>query len=473
MGPDRCSGRHHLDDVPVEPAIQASSLYAYAGVAAASALTAYLTSTALTATGKTRPLAHAPATVLLFVVIGGMVSGASTVDPGPAAERLREPGSFRYDAAVYRQTHLLMVEDGLDYYEAFVTAASQDARLIEQESVRDGKFVDWATSPNYIRLPYLFWLWEAVRSLGMNVFQFSMIASSLVLIGSYWAFYPVFRHRAAIMPALLYPWFVAHATWVNLFFPDFWAGLFGLASLFLILRERWLTAGAFALAAALCREAAAIWLVLLIFAALVPKPDRQTDRNRRDILFYLGCFALFWVAVYLHQEPAARLITDSTDALPVSEMLGWSAARPLLEKFVNPAGHVMYPYGFFAIPPIALVVAAPIGYWLSLKSRPRRVRATVLAGSVFWLGFTLIIGAPSSYWGQLYTAQAVLGTTALMLVLAGRQLLPLESAHGNERDPCHHQREPNPLDGSEPLAQHQDRDHGDTYIRQAEEGEGV
>lgn len=404
--------------LPHSSAVQSGTALAVVSALAVGAGAAWLAARAYETAGERRWLVHLPATVLLVVVIVGMISSGSSVNPGKAAVTLREAGSFKYDAAIYRQAHILMVEQDLEYYEAFITAASQDGRLIEEGAVQDGKFVAWATSPDFIRMPYLFWIWQSARAVGLNVYQLSMLVAALLLAGAYWAFWPTFGRAAVIMPALVYPWFIAHATWVNLFFPDYWASMLALASMLLVLRERWLAAGVAALAAALCREVAAIWIAFLIIGALAALLDRTDTRARRDLLFYLGCVAAFSLAVYLHRGPAGALIATTVTAIPVSEMLATSAARSLRERFVAPGGHVMYPYGFFLFPPAGLVILAPLGFWFSLRRGPRRVLATVLAACLFWLAFTLTIGAPSSYWGQQYTALAVLGSTALFAWLA-------------------------------------------------------
>lgn len=404
--------------LPYSAALQAGTIVATLSALMVGAGAAWLASKAFELAGERRWLVHLPAMVLLACVSVGMISGGSAVNPGKAAVTLREPGSFKYDAAIYRQAHILMVEQDLEFYEAFITAASQDARLIEEGAVQDGTFVSWATSPNFIRMPYLFWVWQSARAVGLTVYQLAMVAAAVLLVAAYWAFLPTFGRAAVIMPALLYPWFIAHATWVNLFFPDYWASMFALAAMLLVLRERWLAAGVAALAAALCREVAAIWIAFLIFGAVVALFDRADKRALRDLLFYLGCAAVFWLSVYLHHGPASALIATTVTAIPVSEMLETSAARSFREKFVAPGGHVMYPYGFFLFPPAGLVILAPLGFWFSLRQGPRRILATVLAACVFWLGFTLTIGAPSSYWGQQYTALAVLGSTALFVWLA-------------------------------------------------------
>jgi hypothetical protein len=415
--------------LPGSSAVGADTAVAVGTTLVLAACAAWLASMPFRSTGRPAWLVHVPAAALILIVIAGMVSAGTPVEASASSEKRAEPGSFSYDAAIYRQTHVLMVEEGLGFYDAFVEAASHDSRLESAEAVQDGEFVAWAYSPDFIRLPYVFWLWRAARGLGLNVYQLAMVVAALLLAGSYWAFWRVFATGAVVMPAVLFPWFVAHTTWVNLFFPDFWAGMFVLAAVMLALRKRWWAAGAFALAAALCREVAAIWLVILVAGAVVAlrtadETGRDKPRARRDIVFYGICFVGFAIAVWAHRTPASALIAATAASKSAADMLIASAGRPLYDRFLAAGGHNLYPYGFFLFPPAWLSALAPLGYWLSLREGSRRVLLTVFGGSAFWLVFTLTIGASSSYWGQQYTSLSVLGSAAVLVWAAQRRPTP-------------------------------------------------
>ncbi len=86
---------------------------------------------------------------------------------------------------------------------------------------------------------------------------------------------------------------------------------------------------------------------------------------------------------------------------------------------------MMYPYGFHPLPAVLAAVGAPLGLGFVLRAGPRRVLVAVAGLSLFWLAFTLTVGAPSSYWGQQFTGLTVVGCAALAARLVGRGDVPL------------------------------------------------
>ncbi len=159
-----------------------------------------------------------------------------------------------------------------------------------------------------------------------------------------------------------------------------------------------------------------------MFLALGALAGVVLDRDRtawRHIAFYAGLGGVLALAVYAHGRVASPLIAEGVVPLTVGWMLSTSAARPLSLKFGAPAGYLLYPYGFYAVPPAAGLLVAPVGYLLALRSGTKRVLATLLAAALFWPAFTLIVGAPSSYWGQHYSGLMVVGC-ALLLAWATR-----------------------------------------------------
>jgi hypothetical protein len=357
---------------------------------------------------------HVPAALVIVLIVAGMLGAAASSGYRAETIGVAEPESYWHDAAIYRQTHALMTERGMGYYEAFVTAASQDLRLAKEGAVVDGRFRAWATSPSYVRMPTAFYLWAAARGLGLTVYDLAMVVAVVLLCASYWATQRIVGPAAVAVPAILFPYFVTHSVWMNLFFPDYWAALFALGGMLAVLRERWRLAGGLVLAAALFREVAAIWLVFLIVGAAAGWLLDRDRRARCDLAVYVGAFALLALAVALHSRAAASLILPGTVALPIVQTLMTSARRPLALKLGAPAGYLMYPYGLYAVPPAAALLTAPVGYFLSLRRGSRRVLVTLLTAAVFWPVFTATIGAPSTYWGQQYTPLAVLGTTLLV-----------------------------------------------------------
>ena len=363
---------------------------------------------------------HVPAAVALLFICVGMLSSASVSGYQEGSAALLPEGSYGYDAAIYQQAHVLMTERDVGYYQALVTAAAGDARLMQEGAVVDGAFKSWATGPSFIRLPFIFEIWRGARAVGLTVYDLALTVAIAVLIGSYVAYVPYLGGLAIAIPALLYPAFVVHGTWLNIFFADYWAALFSLAAVLFVMRERWLWAGGFALAAALSREVAAIWLVFLVVGALAGLVLDKEKRSWRDLAAYAAAFGVLGAALVLHDKAASAVIAAGTVAIPIVTMLKTSAARALEAKFVAPAGYLMHPYSFYAIPPVVFVLLAPFGYFVTGLGRSWRLRVTILAAAIFWPAFTLSVGATSSYWGQQYTMFAMIGVAALAAWLARR-----------------------------------------------------
>ena len=370
--------------------------------------------------GDSRWWKHVPAAVVLAFICAGMASSAWSSDFREVSTQIRANDTYGVDAAIYQQTSLLMQIRDSGYYEELVTAAAGDSRLIAEGAIVDGKFVSWAHGPSFIRLPFVFGMWKAAQTIGLTTFDLALTFAMLLVVGSYIAFSPHVGGLAVAVPAVLFPAFVAHGTWLNLFFPDYWAALFSLAAVFLVLRERWLAAGVFALAAALCREVAAVWLVFLVLGALAGVVIDKERQSWRDLGAYAVAFGVFGLALLLHERAASAIIAATATAPTIMTMLQDSAARELSAKFVEPAGYLMYPFGFFIIPPVLSLLLAPLGYLASTSGRPWRLRSTLLAAALFWPAFTATVGATSSYWGQQYTMLAIVGVAALFAWLAGQ-----------------------------------------------------
>lgn len=362
-------------------------------------------------------LRHLPAVCALAIVVVALTLRVGS-GGGFSPVQVAEAGSYSTDEGIYRQTLALMVHDDLGYYEAIVEAAAGDARLIAEGAVVDGRFRGWATTPAFIRLPYLFGLWESAVNLGVPVIALALALAAVLLLMSYWALVPRFGPGAVAAPLLLHPWFAWHANAANLYMPDFWAGMLALGALFCAIRERWVPAALFALAAALCRNVAAVWLVFLIVAALHAWLATRERRAGRDLAVYLAAAAVFAVLTVAHERPAAAVISPEAVPIGALDMLAASAGRSLSQRFLVPAEYLMLPYGSLLVPAASFLLAAPAGFALALRGAASRVLVTVLAASLFWLGFTALIGATSSYWGQQYTALGLFGTFAMLLWLA-------------------------------------------------------
>jgi len=161
---------------------------------------------------------------------------------------------------------------------------------------------------------------------------------------------------------------------------------------------------------------AAIWLVILAGSGVISAIRGNPAGWRRAGLAtaLLGVFALgYWA----HLRAGAPYIAPGGTGPGVVDMLIASARRPLEARFLTPAGYSLQPYVFvLGIPPVAMLLQFP-GLAIVLR-HDAEVRLPVLAYAAFWTLFTVTIGATSSYWGQLYTPLAIMGTAALVAWLA-------------------------------------------------------
>lgn len=320
-------------------------------------------------------------------------------------------GTYFYDAYIFLSTYYEMGKGG-DYYQALVRGASGDKRLIAEGDVKGGKFVGWVTSPGLVRQPWVFWLWRSVSRTAIGVYMLALGLTAVLLVGLLWAFEPYLGQRALLVPLLGFPLLMSLVVWVNVFFPDYWAALALLGSMLVLLRRRFVLAGALALAAALFREPAALWLAVLLASAVVFRLRGAREWGGRALAF-AGMLAAFAVAYALHLHAAAAIVGTPAHAVSIAEILRVSASRPLAARFVAPASYVMYAYGFYQLPAWLFLFAQLPGLALVLRSEPH-VRILALAFAGLWLAFTLTIGGTSSYWGQLYMPMALAGTAALL-----------------------------------------------------------
>jgi hypothetical protein len=320
-------------------------------------------------------------------------------------------GQYSFDAIIYLRTYYRML-DGQDFYPALVTAAAGDARLMKENAIRDGKFYAWALSAFFVRQPYLFRLWTAVAPKGGGIVTFGALLCVAVLALSYWGAVPFVGGRALFVPAFLMPLLLFMTLGFNVFFADYWAALCALASVVVLLRKQWVASAVLALLAAACREALLPWL--LILAACAVWFWWRSGRTREWAVRAAACSGLsilFAAAYAFHVRTAAAYIGTSL-ASPVDHFLGRVSAD-LTFKVLSPTSYMMFPYGHFSVPGVVLWLAAPLGFWLALRSETQ-VRAAVLLFSGFWIGWYFVFGPSSSYWGQHVLPVAVVGFALLL-----------------------------------------------------------
>ena len=336
-------------------------------------------------------------------------------------------GQYAYDAHIYLRTYYEMAK-GDGYYRSLVRAAAGDKRLIDESGVKNGLFVTWASSPTLIREPLQFYLWRLVApNDAVGIFTFSLIACAAVMALLHWALVRFAGATAAFASWALWPTLLLATTWHNIFFPDWWMALALLLSVAFWLRGRLYPALAAALVAALFRDVGVLWLLALgVYALVRAVRDRASDRRVPSLAGLAGAagsLVLFAGLYWLHLRAGSAVITPNLPApLTFIGRLQTSAAATLPAKFLAPAEYMMFPYGRFAIPGVAYLIAAPFAWWIAQRrgvERPDMLSTAVLpAYVVFWVLFTATVGAASSYWGQGYMPLTVLGIASMLAVLA-------------------------------------------------------
>ncbi|MDP2182116.1 MAG: hypothetical protein Q8K99_06070 [Actinomycetota bacterium] len=331
-------------------------------------------------------------------------------------------GTYAYDAVVYQNTHLLMTR-GSGYYQALLDSAAGDSRVAENNWVRDGKFYGWVNTPTLAREPAAFYLWRVAAPNGSTgVFYLALVASLAAMAAVYWGLLGQAPRAAILGPVILLPMLELLASWQNIFFPDYWAGLALLASVGFLLRKNLLVAGAFALLAALFRETLVFWPMILLAGAAWRR--KELAGGWRTVGVLAGYVALFAAAYALHYVNAARLIApEAMVSASFIARLQQSWAQTFAGKFLAPASYMMWPYGAFRIPGALYMFTGTAGFALALKDSPL-ARWTATAHAAFWIVFYLTIGAASSYWGQQTMPFYLLGTV-LLVAWAGGAMEPV------------------------------------------------
>ena len=325
-------------------------------------------------------------------------------------------GTYAYDAFIYQGAYQAMLH-GKSYYQGFLEAASGDSRLIEAHDVRNGKFYGFVSSPTLMREPWSFYLWRVVAPGGsQGVFLTALIAAAGVLLVTHWGLQPISRAASLLGPVLVYPILLLSCSWMNIFFPDLWAGLAMLASLALLARRNLPAALGFALAAALFRETLIFWLLALLVYAILRA--RSAPSGKRDAVFALSAVGIFAALYAVHYVQASQLIAPDINGGTGGfvDRLLISSKASLEGKFLAPTSYMMWPYGFFRLPGAALAVLGVFGF--STLHRRNRAFTWMAAGyGAFWLVYYATVGAASSYWGQQVMPFYLLGVAFLVAAL--------------------------------------------------------
>jgi hypothetical protein len=354
--------------------------------------------------------------VCALAIVFMMTGWNSASDFRDTLSRPPASGAYAYDAYIYQGAYSAMLQ-GSSYYQGFVQSASGDSRLIKEKAVRGGKFYSFIWAPSLMREPGAFYLWRVLAPNGPpGVFLLALGACAGIMLLTHWGFATLSWATSLLAPVLVYPILLLSSTWMNIFFPDYWASLAFLASLMFLLRRQLIAALAFALAAALFRETLVIWLIaLIVFAALRRK---STEEGTRDIIV-AGSLLVVFAALYgLHYFQAGQLIAPAANAGAGGfiQRLMLSAQLSTDAKFMAPMSYMMWPYGFFRLPGAVLAAAGVVGYLVGL--RRARVLSWIVAGyGAFWFVYYATIGAASSYWGQQVMPFYLIGVALLVASL--------------------------------------------------------
>jgi hypothetical protein len=277
-------------------------------------------------------------------------------------------GTYAFDATVYLKTYYNMLR-GEDYYTALLSAAAGDSRVMADTTtgIRDGKsYGGWLWGPAAMRRP-------------------AVALGAITLAAVFWGLMPYLSYRAAFVATFVMPYVLFMTLSLNPFFPDFWAALLATCALALIMRRQWIAAAVTFLVAAAIRETLGPGLAVVSASLLVVWLRHGRGRE--------------WLVAY----------RSSLDIL-----LETMQTRSFAVKVVRATQYLVFPYGFYYIPGGGTFVFAPLGFWAVLASR-KDVRAVVLAYTLFWIAFVFIVGATSSYWGQVIMLPSLVGLGGLLM----------------------------------------------------------
>jgi hypothetical protein len=328
-----------------------------------------------------------------------------------------EPGTYATDMLINAATYNLMLE-GKDFYSANLAAVAGDKR--DAPTVVGGKSRYWGVDYPW-REPWVWWLWTIISPGGpAGLFTWALALAAAGLVVGYIALLPYVGESALIAPVIAYPAAFWGVAWANMLHTDWWAMVFVLASMALLMRKRIFAAGLVALAAALGREVLFVWLGILVAVAIWQSIKRPVWR--KPLALFLALVAVFALAYVVHLQTASGYLDPAAVKAAAPQRLNVYidlAGRPLSEKLLAPASYLMFPYGAPRVPTWLLLPLGALGFWLALRKH-KSVAAAMSGYLLFWFLFYLVIGATSTYWGMHTMPLALAGTSLLIVDLAGR-----------------------------------------------------
>jgi hypothetical protein len=339
---------------------------------------------------------------LFYTAYEANAAWMSRLDAEPAV------GSYAYDGIMNLKVYYLM-QGGMGFYEAYTAGHAGDSRYAPL--VKDGRFITGSAAG--MRQPAMFYLWKVVAPgrRGNLIAVAAFVAAALVLLGSFWALWPVAGYRALFVVPALFPALVMHSANVNPLFPEWWAGVLLLLSFFALARGHRLSAGALGLAAMVFRETTGVWLVALILVSVV-LAFRDKERWKAAGV-YAGLLAVGLLAFYLHVRSGSAYVTTPVTGSIIGSIL---APRELTRGLLAPMAYLMVPYGFLRLSTLWLIPVGMVGLWVGLaRRRTARIAVTLYCG--LFLTYFATVGASSQYWGQLVTLQLLIGAALLVVSL--------------------------------------------------------
>lgn len=337
----------------------------------------------------------------MFVSGKDFITGISTEPPAE---------TYAYDGVVNLKTYYL-IRGGLNYYDAIIAAAEGDTRMGE---MKDGKWNgEWGiNSPSRVRQPAPFYLWAIVGYFGASGI---MWASLLLAVGLwvvwYWTLYQTLGHRALFVVPALFPLFVVHMAWFNLFMPNWWAALMLMYSAVFLVRKQYIWSAGFALVMVLFRETFVVYLIVVLgAAALLWLRKKLAGRDVVPFGITLGAFVAAYAAHYVTEAPYLGDVAVKEGTLSYAKAL---AARPFELRFFGATSYLMFPYGDAVLPAFVLTLAGAMGLAVVLRESDL-ARLALPAYLLVFLAILAIIGASSSYWGQDFSMLAVTGCAVLL-----------------------------------------------------------
>lgn len=291
--------------------------------------------------------------------------------------------SYGYDALYYLKTSYVL--DREPFYRALITAIKYDGRTKTAVEYNDRVGIyQWKAVPTtlFIRQPFIFYIWKYIGQGDLSrVVYFSILFCSLLLILSFIVSRDMLGEFSYLAPIAIFPFLFTGTVWTNVFFPDWWAGLFYLSGVLLWLSKKYWLSSLFFLGGLMSRgEVTIIIFLIFLFYALFFKKEALKP--------FAIIFLVFLIWFGVHYQRAALLIHPTALNRMNSPL---SLLSHFQFEYFSSASYMMFFYGFFKLPIILIPVISVVSSFLK-----KYYELTLVSlYSIFHNGFH-----SSSYWGQ-------------------------------------------------------------------------